>query len=419
MARNTRRAGSAGACLVATVAFFAMAGDAHAQPTCPPGTLIDETLTTGARWQMCWTERAAEGIVFEDIWYQPPGESARRLMKEAGIAQIHVVYDDDRARRHIVTEDGLGAANLADLTPAECPAGTLLSNGSSDVLCQTIAGRGYMYKYYSERVQGYWLELASTSRIGSQTWIARWRFYDDGTIVPAIGATGELTEFGSDPSYGSEVGSGGQIGVGFVTNYYWRFDFDIGSNGADDLVERFEVHPEGSGSTKQLQTSVITQELGESRDPQLKREWRVRDASTTNSDGHAVSYHVEALDGGHAYLGTPAETWASHDVYVTRYDACEKFASQNDTGGGCGGGLGDYLDSESVNGADVVLWYRTTYHHLPRDEDAPYRPTQWRGVILVPRDWSRDNPFSFFGAPWTRQLAMLHLPAPRSQARAR
>ena len=87
---------------------------------------------------------------------------------------------------------------------------------------------------------------------------------------------GEIAEFGSDPNYGSEIGGSGQIGVAAVSNYYWRLDFDIGSSGADDLVERIEVHPSSAGSKKVVMTSVLTSELGEDRDPQLKRGWRVR-----------------------------------------------------------------------------------------------------------------------------------------------
>lgn len=365
--------------------------------TCPTGqTHLDVTLTGNARWEMCWEERAEEGIVFHDVHYTAPGYAQRRVLKEASVAQLHVVYDDDRARRHLVTENGLGGSSLVDLTSDQCVDGVLLSNGSIDVLCQSEQGRGYVYKYYGSEAQGYWLQLVSIARAGGSTWLVRWRFYDDGTLEPAIGSTGELTEFGSDPSYGDEIASTGQVGVGWVASTYWRLDFDIGTDGADDFVERFEVARTGVAfETKSLSIAAIGSETGESVEPMIKRSWRVRDQGTNNADGHPVSYHLEPLQAGHRYVPQATESWADHDLTVTVHDPCERFASQNPTTGGCGADLAAFRAApQSVNPADVVLWYRTSYHYAPRDEDAPYRPIRWQGFVVVPRDWTDENPLS-------------------------
>jgi primary-amine oxidase len=375
--------------------------------TCGGGqTLIDVTLTGNARWEMCWDERPEEGIVLSDVHFTPPGYSTRRVLKQASVGQLHLVYDDDRDRRHIVTEDGLGGASLVDLQSGHCPDGALISNGAIDVMCQSEQGRGYIYKYESSERQGYWLQLFSIARTGDLTWVVRWRFYDDGTIEPSIGSTGTLTEYGTDSSYGSPIASTGQIGVGWVVSTYWRLDFDIGSNGGDDLVERFEVSRTGSDfETKSTAISTITGELAESVDPLLKRSWRVRDLGTTNADGHPVSYHLDPMQTGHRYVPKSTEAWADHDFAVTAYDPCERFASQNPTTGGCGANLADFLaNPQNVNGADVVLWYRTTYHYSPRDEDAPYRPIRWQGFIVLPRDWTFESPLSWLPSelprPW-------------------
>jgi primary-amine oxidase len=361
--------------------------------TCPGGTAaIDETLTTGARWEMCWEQRAQEGITFREVYFTPPGETRRKVFKEAGLAQIHVVYDDGSARRLILSENGLGGASQVDLTAAQCPSGTRLSNGGVHTLCKAQAGRGHAWKFDTVQQQGYWLELFSISHTGSLSWIVRWRFHDSGAIEPAVGASGELVAFGSNPAFGQPVTSSNVIGVGWVTSVYWRLDFDIGSSATDDLVERFDVTPEGDGSTKALTTTVISTEGGEALDPQLKRSWRVRDAVTLNSDGRPISYHLEPLQAGHHYVPTASEAWANHDLAITAYDACERLVAGNSTAGGCGANLADFLTGQNVNGADVVIWYRTTYHHLPRDEDEPYVPTIWQGFVVSPRDWTSDNP---------------------------
>ena len=94
--------------------------------------------------------------------------------------------------------------------------GTLLSDGTANRLCQRIAGRGYIYKYYGQQEQGYRLELFHISRTGDLTWIVRWRFYDDGSIEPGLATTGSLSELGTDASFGFPVGASGDIAVGWV-----------------------------------------------------------------------------------------------------------------------------------------------------------------------------------------------------------
>ena len=103
---------------------------------CSPGYAIDVTLNTGARWQMCWEERALEGIVFHDITYTAPGQPERMVLAQANLAQIHVPYDDSSNRFHDLTDFGLGGSYLNNLTPADCPNGALISDGSQNVLCQ-------------------------------------------------------------------------------------------------------------------------------------------------------------------------------------------------------------------------------------------------------------------------------------------
>ena len=59
---------------------------------------------------------------------------------------------------------------------------------------------------------------------------------------------------------------------------------------------------------------------------------------------------------------------------------------------GCGDELGDFVDGESlVGGADVVIWYEMTFHHIPRDEDEPHMFSHWSGFELVPRDWTSQS----------------------------
>jgi primary-amine oxidase len=278
---------------------------AQAGGNCSSAFFIDQTLPTGARWQMCWEHRSQEGIVFYDVYFTPAGSgTSRKVLAQASLAQIFVPYDDNGARFHDITDYGGGGGNMNDLTPAECPNGSLLQYNGKDVLCLKIENRGYAHKYYGNQLQGYGLSLFSVSHIGEYNYIVTWEFLDDGTIAPSVGATGELQRYGSNPAYGWPLGSA--IGISHIHTFYWRMDFDLNES-ANDLVEQFEFNPAGSNSQRTIAATSLTTESARSANPDLMRSWRVKDTVITNSDGHAISYHLEPMDVGHRYLGPTSE----------------------------------------------------------------------------------------------------------------
>ena len=353
---------------------------------------VDELLPTGARWQMCFETREAEGVVLSDVYYSPPGTPARKVLGEASLAQARVAYDDGEVSHDHLVESGFGGDNLRTLAAADCPNGTLMTEGAREVICRQVQGRGYLYKYYTDQRQGYWLSLLSKSTVGDMTYLVRWRFFDDGTVEPSIGMSGRLEQYGADSRYGWPIDADGTTGVSFSSNYYWRLDFDIGSNPADDLVEELQASPANLRTRKSLSVNAVRVESARAVNAENKRSWRVRDTVETNGQaGSFVSYHLEPLNTAHRYQDA-SEPWSFNDFFVTRFNGCERLASGNT--GACGENLGEYLNGESTDTDDVVLWYRVSYHHLPRGEDESIIPTRWVGFQIVPRDWTRTNPFA-------------------------
>lgn len=380
--------------VLAAVAFIQLRPTfAQAGANCSGVFFIDQTLPTGARWQMCWEHRSQEGIVFYDIYFTPPGGgTTRKVMAQASLAQIFVPYDDNGARFHDVTDYGAGGGNMNDLTPAECPSGSLLQYNSKDVICLKVENRGYAHKYYTNQLQGYSLTMFSVSHIGEYNYIPTWEFRDDGTIAPSIGATGELQRYGSNSAYGWPL-SGGSIGISHIHSFYWRMDFDLNES-ANDLVEQFEFNPASSNTQRTIFTTSLTTESARSANIDLMRSWRVKDTVINNSDGHDISYHLEPMEVGHRYVGPTSEPWTNNIFYVTLYKSCERFATHNPTSGGCPDNVASMVNGENTNGQDVVLWYGVTFHHLPRDEDEPKMHVHWSGFQMVPRDWTATNPLA-------------------------
>lgn len=360
---------------------------------CTTGVYLEETLPTGARWDLCWSTRTQEGVVLTEIHYSTPAGLRRKVLKEASLAQIEVIYDDGRAEFYYGSEPGLGDAQLLTLTPTDCPDGVLLNQNERALLCKQTAVRGYLSKYYTHQRQGDAMTLFSASQVGQHLYIVQWRFLDDGTLEPIVGEGGRLLRQGGDPQFGWPVTNDSVVGIGYVTNYWWRLHFDLGDNGPNDLVEEFEVNPASSNTRRVSTATVLNSEIGRTTDPNTKRSWRVRDGALTNNDGHAISYHLDPKAAGYRYVGPTTQPWSQNDLYVTVAHECEQLPIHNPTTGDCADHVAGYINGESTAGADIVLWYRLTAHRLPRAEDRPLLSVEWQGFQLLPRDWTAQSPF--------------------------
>lgn len=382
-----------GIAVVSGLAVWQLTATQAQSGACTTGVYLEESLPTGARWDLCWATRTQEGVVLTDVHYTPPAGLRRKVLQEASLAQIEVIYDDGQAAFYYGSEPGLGDAQLLTLSAADCPDGTLLNQGDRALLCKQTAKRGYLYKYYTQQRQGDAMTLFSASQIGQHLYIVQWRFLDDGTLEPRVGDGGRLLRQGRDPQTGWPVSGDGRLGIGYITNYWWRLDFDLGGNGANDLVEEVEVNPANANTRRVSTITPLTTEIGRATNPDLKRSWRVRDGALANSDGHAISYHLDPNQAGYRYTGPATAPWSQYDFYVTVNRGCERLAIHNPTADGCTDNVAGYVNGESTTGADTVVWYRATTHRLPRAEDLPLLTVEWQGFQLVPRDWTAQNPF--------------------------
>lgn len=393
--------------LLAAVALSinSSAGRAQGQAACSGDAFVSESLPSGARWDLCWEHRPLEGVVLRDVYYTTVKGVRTHILAEAGLAQIHVPYDDNGGRFHDVTDDGLGDDNLLSLTSAECPDGRRLSDGSRLVLCLRILPRGPAF-FGQDRRQGTLLSLMSVSVSGDYNYVSDWRFWDDGTIEPLMGASGKLQRYSTDPARGWPVRSNNVHGISHTHNYYWRLDFDLGEDGTDDRVE--EMSWQGADGVRRLNVEQIQSEAGRTIDPASMRSWRIVDGSLTNEAGAPISYQLDPISLLHRDLGPAYEPWTLNDIYFTRYRECEKYSSHNPQFGGCGGDVTAFVDGESLVGGDHVLWYGVTFHHVPRDEDEPYMHMHWDGFRFTPRDWTAENEMVVNQIPvadFTAQLA--------------
>lgn len=357
------------------------------------GQTLSKTFASGAMWNLCWTVRPAEGIVLSQVSYKAPNQTARRVLGEAALSQLETALDDGSvAPLFLSTEAGFGGNNLQTLTTQDCTGGTLHTAAGRNVLCSTTRSHGYLYKYTSQR-QGELLELASHSQIGSRNYSLRWRLYENGIIEPAIGLSGELPIVdASAAQYGWPAMKTGKIATGFTDHALWRLDFDIDTSHANDMVEEITSTPSTDRLRKTKAITSLNTETGRSFDPETKRFWRVRDGTLSNGGVGQLSYELVPNRYDHSRANSSNEGWLAQDVFFTRYQACEQHAAHNPTSS-CGSNLSQFVNGESLNQQDVVVWYKQSYHHLPRSEDSNRIGMVWSSFQLLPRDWHAQNPF--------------------------
>jgi Cu2+-containing amine oxidase len=218
-----------------------------------------------------------------------------------------------------------------------------------------------------------------------------WNFDDDGTIRPEVGATGSLQLYGGTPQTTWPMG-GGRRAVAHMHNFYWRLDFDVDGQ-ANDRVEELEALPAAGTGRSQLRNTrrAFSVEAARRVAPGAFRSWRVRDTVTRNGDNHPISWEL-VPNTDNIFRGPSFESFTQNEVYVTRNRSCERFASHNPTAGGCPNSVAGFADGQSLTGQDLVVWYATSFHHLPRDEDEDHMHPHWSGFSIVPRDLTATNP---------------------------
>lgn len=360
---------------------------------CEDEYYIDVTLPNQARWDMCWEHRSREGIVLHKVHYTPRTGERRMVFNEAAVAQIHVPYDDNGTRYHDVTDYGLGNRYITNLKPEDCPDGNLLRQSSKHLICQQLISRDDAYRYGDDQLQGDALSLFSVSGIGAYNYIPTWRFTDDGSVEPAIGATGALQRYGdsSKENHGWLI-SDNKVGVAHLHNFFWKLDFDLAGSANNDYVE--EINFRQNNGRKLREMTRYHQEAASDVNPQTLRRWRVVDGDITNNKGQPISYEIRLHQANHRDTGPDSEPFTQHDLYVTRYKRCELFASHNPTSGNCADNLAAFVNGENLNGEDIIVWPSTTFYHMPRTEDTPHMDTHWSAISIKPRDWHDRHPLS-------------------------
>lgn len=369
-----------GSCLTIVSMQTALAAPEPTQ-NCPTANSISKTFSSGALWKMCAEMRPAEGLVLSQVYYAAPNKTPRRVLGEASLSQLEILTDNTTAPSYVVTQQGLGK-NTISLTLSDCPQGNLKFLAGKSI-CRSTQTYGYQYKFDNQR-QGSFFELVTSYAISSRTYSLRWRFYENGIIEPGLGISGQLTK-AADKSLEN-----------FTAHAGWRLDFDLGTTGNDDQLLQVTSTPSEDRLTKAVSIDYPNKEFGANEDPEIKRFWVIRDGNTPLEGISIPSYDIVPNNYNYSRLNSLNEPWLQKDIYVSRYNACERYATDNRLSN-CPvktNNLAKYVSNkELIGSADSVIWYRQTYHYVARNDDNGKLGTIWSSFQLVPRDWHSQNQF--------------------------
>ena len=380
---------------------------------CTGDSVVDHLFTSGTRWRFNVRNCPCEGLFIEAASFTPRGGVARRVLGQASLAEIHVPYLVGTPRFLDLSRDsaGLGVSALP-WSAAECAGGTRLAN---DTICLNVEDRGLAWKYLNTSQRGESLSVTMASQLGAYTYINQWEFHDDGTIEPRMGLTGRLARYGGSDAYApygrrlnAQSAATPDYGLSHMHNVYYRLDFDIGG-AADDAVERMTFQPSSAASPVNACTTpgacgvnVLTPLLTETAQDfsaDAYTTWRIYDKNQLNNDGRTVSYElVPQVEGVWSGQVSTDEPWSEHEVWVTRYNACETLAVGNfppHINAGCATAkqnVSAMVDGQSVDGQDVVVWYVNRHLHTPRDEDEVNMPIEWMSFMIKPRGFHHRSP---------------------------
>ncbi|MFF5127009.1 hypothetical protein ACFY41_08685 [Streptomyces syringium] len=167
------------------------------------------------------------------------------------------------------------------------------------------------------------LSVESYHTIGAYRLTHRWTFWEHGVVMPRL------------------FSAGLQCHYDHRHHTYWRFDFDIDNSRRDLLLEYNNYTADEGWGTGWHPFRTETKRV---KNPPSRRSWAVLDRDSGRG------YHL--LPGANDGV---ANAFSSSDLWLLRYRASEdRYGRQ---GGAHADGLDAYVNGESTDGQDVVVWY--------------------------------------------------------------
>lgn len=334
-------------------------------------------------WRICWHEVAGNqgltnpnGLVIGPVYFRKsPTAPFVSILWDLRVSDYFVPYHAGSPRYYDLSGFNF---QLTSVTANDCPAsvgGALLSSH----VCKEVHDRGLMWKDSSGVRRGQELVLWGAIDADNYRYIQEYTFRDDGTIIGRMGATGQNLP-------GDELEP-------HAHNAIWRINFDFGGGGKNSVthLQHSENPGDPSGKASDSET-LISNAQGIIWDVRKHDGLAVSNPGVKNTRGDLSEYQLLPLVMGGG-LTQHTEPFTQNDFWVTPYKSGQFAARQ----------LPSYVaGGPNVANTDIVLWYKGSLHHHPRDEDGVYNASRtwvgtahvmWTGFELLPHNFLDCSPF--------------------------
>ena len=308
------------------------------------------------------------------------------------LAQLNVAYDDSDITYNDVTQFGLGGGFVSTLTEADCPGGELVElDGRPD--CRLASRDDDAYRTSEAVRRGQSVSLFSISEVADRTPTSSRG--SSSTTAPSPRRSGRPARCSAAPTIPAPRTAASSRAfrtrpgcptrtttTGASVRHRRQRD---GRSGQRDLLHGGQPAAGASSACW--------------RCPRIRAQHRSGDhdragsspATRRRSIGRRAL--IEPLHYGHRFVRTDTEPFTDHDLFVTRHDDCERFASENAKfNPGCEEDVLRFVDGESLVDEDIVVWHRISFHHVPRNEDRHDMHSHWDGFVMQARNLSAGTP---------------------------
>jgi len=338
----------------AAITLLLVTANAHAQCSAP--YLVEQAFPEAGpeetRWRVCWQNQGKHGLVITAAFFRKsPSSPFVRVFWDARLSEVLVPYHPGGPRVLDIADYGQG---LVQLNVKHCPTGIGELLGSPPVVCKEVRDRGLAWMNDGNARRGEEVVLWGTADASNYNNVIWWSFRDDGAVEGRYGATA--------------LNLPGAETIAHMHTPIWRLDVDLDGFQGDTVYASSHVE---SGLVATDSSAPVTKESALEWKADEFTTLHVHDANLKNAKGQASMYHLMPLRWGKQ---RHEEEFARSDFWVTLYEPTELWAKD----------LPSYASNgDTVENADVVLWYVGAVHHLPRAEDGEKVDGTFRGSAHV------------------------------------
>src|SRR4051812_48857668 len=392
-----------------------------------PGFRVDGSAGEGGGWAFRVGFDAPAGLVLNQVGYADD-DRVRPIVYRASISEMVVPYADPHGMRFWISyfdegEYGLGRVATPLTLGCDCLGqihyfDAVYADDRGEpvalekVVCMHEEGAGVLWKHHDffsqtrESRRSRRLVVSFWAAVGNYDYGFFWNFYQDGTIEFEVKLTGIPFAVATRAAGDHATQVTRELAAPFHQHLF-NMRLDMTVDGVANTVEEVDVvgvddaaaNPYGNAFT--TRTTVIEREADATRVAHAgsSRAWHIVNRTSHNGLSGPVGYKLVPLSNP-VLLAQPGSSvakraaFATKHLWVTRYDAGQRYAAgpyPNQHAGG--GGLPEFQRADrSLVDQDVVVWHTFGSTHLPRTEDWPVMPVERVGFLLKPVNFFDRNP---------------------------